>query len=156
MRYRDSEERRRRQERQRHEAEYRRRVEAQRKRRQLAEPEPECENEWIDSEGEFEPERTQIEIEEVIALLQSIEQHRAALAAHAATLSEWLSISDDLSRTWDRFTRMGGISAADFERFLAQRLPRRPVRQKRHLRLISSHELLRKRLITPREPPEAA
>jgi hypothetical protein len=133
MRHGDNESRgRERRERQRHEAEYRRRVEAQRQRRQ----------------SDYEEERTEIWPDEVIGLLRSMEDHRNALTADAATLQSWLETFNDLHETWSEFQRMGGIGADDFDQFLSDgKLQRRRlVRQRRHLRLVSSQQVPRRRL----------
>ena len=80
-----------------------------------------------------------IEYHEVMELLHSIDQHRAALAADAATLRQWLAISPELYAAWRKFIGQGGIKAADFDLSMGGRLPARPVRMLRHLRLIRNN-----------------
>jgi hypothetical protein len=62
------------------------------------------------------PECTEIQYDEVIKLLRSIDSHRDALAANAATIWEWLEFSDELYAAWRAFCAQGGITADDFDR----------------------------------------
>jgi hypothetical protein len=84
------------------------------------------------------PERTQITIEEVQNLLNDMAQHRCALAATAETLADWLAHSDEFAAAWTKFTANGGLTGQDFLDFVNGRLHTRPVRHRRHLRLIAS------------------
>lgn len=80
--------------------------------------------------------RTSIEVGEVIDLLGRIERHREALECEQATLTRWLAGAPELAADWAGFTRMGGVTAEDFARYLDGRLRSRRTRRKRHLRLV--------------------
>ena len=108
-------------------------------------------------------ERTSISIEEVVALLNGIEQHREALAHADAVLSDWLCNSPQFGQAWHDFAAAGGISANDFYAFMDGRFRGRPgVRQLGHLRLIANDAApsIARRAITHQEDdggdPEAA
>ena len=86
------------------------------------------------------PERTQITLQEVEALLNRIARHRQALATDAATLQDWLQHSEDFAAAWKRFTSAGGLTGRDFITLRRQGcLDRAPARTRRHLRLVVDH-----------------
>lgn len=97
-----------------------------------------------------ERQRKHIRASEVAALLEQIEHHRAQLDACNNTLREWLNISTDLTEAWAKFTAQGGIDGDDFLKFMQGKLRHRirPLRQRRHLRLISNQkpERIRRRI----------
>ena len=85
-----------------------------------------------------DPNRTLITVEEVLALLTRIEQHRAQLDADAELLRDWLNGSPQLARAWREFTQAGGISAAEFDQFLHGKFKPRPSGQPhKHLRVLT-------------------
>ena len=77
--------------------------------------------------------------DEVIELLYNIEYHRNAIANVTDKFEYWLGSSKQLRDVWNRFLIGGGISANDFQAFLNGKFRCRPVRQRRHLRLISNN-----------------
>jgi hypothetical protein len=90
--------------------------------------------------NDSEPRRTYVTGAEVVALLERIERHRAALAAEQARFQDWLDGSDELYERWSVFIQAGGVTAHEFERFLNDRPFRhRRTRQRRHLRLVASN-----------------
>jgi hypothetical protein len=97
-----------------------------------------------------EPETTGIRIEEVQDLLDDMESHRRALATDAGVLAGWLRDSEEFAAAWNKFIASGGVTADDFRDFIKGRLRRaRPLRQRRHLRLVASKDkttLIRRRL----------
>jgi integrase len=84
-----------------------------------------------------ETEPRYIQIDEVIALLYSIERHRYALRDDMATLQDWLNGSTEFAEAWRIFTRAGGVTANDFDQFVDGQFYARRIWQKRHLRLIA-------------------
>ena len=82
--------------------------------------------------------RTNITVEEVCALLDSITNHRHALAEHTATLDDWYAHSRDFALAWREFIASGGINAADFVAFMDGEFAPRRTRRRRHLRLVSN------------------
>lgn len=105
-----------------------------------------------------ERKRKHIRAREVAELLDRIGHHRAQLNACRETLREWLDISTDLSEAWAKFTAQGGIDGDDFAAFMKGALKRRPgaLRQRRHLRIISSREPVIRRRIRRRITPNDA
>jgi hypothetical protein len=97
-------------------------------------------------------------------LLRSIDRHRSALAADAATLRYWLWLCPDLDVAWRKFCAQGGITAEDFDRSIMGRLRRRPLhgrdgpaaRVKRHLRLVASNPKPARRQVRPHDGHDAA
>jgi hypothetical protein len=81
---------------------------------------------------------TYIQVSAVIALLRSIEAHRQALCDNEATLHNWLRASSEFTRAWSKFVSAGGVSAADFDKFMDGQFRGRRIRQKKHLRLVAS------------------
>lgn len=92
----------------------------------------------IDHARDEELETTYIQVSAVIALLRSIEGHQQALRDHQETLHQWLRASAEFTRAWDMFVSSGGISAADFDKFMDGRFRARRIRQRKHLRLVAS------------------
>jgi len=74
--------------------------------------------------------------DEVIRILRIIEGLQFALTIHAGRLANWWEQSQQFSEIWEEFTRVGGVTSTDFERFLAGRFRYRRTRQKDQLRLI--------------------
>lgn len=79
-----------------------------------------------------------ISADEVIGLLRNIEQYRQALTRESATLERWLAGSQELQDTWREFQLAGGVSADDFQAFIDGTFRYRRIKQKRHLRLVST------------------
>ena len=78
----------------------------------------------------------------MIALLRSIERHRCAIAADQAIFAMWLDGAPTLAKVWREFNAAGGVTADDFYKFMHGKFNRRRVRQRKHLRLVSSREPL--------------
>jgi hypothetical protein len=72
-----------------------------------------------------------------MAVLRDMEWHRTVLERDAATLRQWITLSDEFAVQWNEFTAQGGINADDFERFLGGQFRGRPVCQRQHLRLVT-------------------
>jgi hypothetical protein len=102
--------------------------------------EEECEA-WEDDEPEDTEDTEQkfITRAEVVLLWENIEHHRAAIACKLAIFENWLDISPALYNDWCEFTEIGGVTAYELRRFLdGQIIRRRPMRQRKHLRLVAS------------------
>jgi hypothetical protein len=85
--------------------------------------------------------RKTIKRREIIQLWESIEHHRAETARLLAIFEGWLDITPELYADWCEFTELGGITAHELRRFLdGQTIRRRPMRKRRHLRLISTNK----------------
>jgi hypothetical protein len=85
-----------------------------------------------------------VDAQEVVDLLRRIEQHRQAITREQATLQDWLRGAPDLAKEWETFTGLGGVTSTELERYFAGQIFRhRPIRQRRHLRLISNKAALR-------------
>ena len=74
---------------------------------------------------------------EVLKLLEHIEHYRHELSIASAILEDWLRGSPELKTEWLKFVSAGGVTAADFDRFLGGTLHPRPTLQKAHLRLLA-------------------
>jgi hypothetical protein len=86
---------------------------------------------------QFDKRRTYVTQEEVIELWHRIEQHRAAIAEELATFDDWLDGAPELAAVWDEFKQLGGVTSTELQRFFAgQTFRHRPIRQRRHLRLV--------------------
>jgi hypothetical protein len=92
----------------------------------------------VDDEDYDDDTRSYVEVDEVIGLLRNIERYRGALARDTATLQRWLDGSSELQELWSKFMRCGGVTADDFRQFIDGRFRDRRIRQRRHLRLVSS------------------
>jgi hypothetical protein len=74
-----------------------------------------------------------------LSILDSIDRCRARLRDEQALLAQALREEPELRRQWQEFTRVGGVTAYDFERFLEGRFRHRRTRQRRHMRLVISN-----------------
>ncbi len=80
-----------------------------------------------------------IDVDDVVSLLRSIEYSQRQLRSAAEILQRYVEDSPDFAKAWREFNDAGGVSAEDFERFLDDRMRYRPVKRKRHLRVISNN-----------------
>ena len=87
-----------------------------------------------------------IEFEAVTRLLKSVVYHQEGLRANAERLKCWLCESEEFAEAWRDFVNSGGISAADFESFMAGKFRCRRVPRKKHLRLVANAKPQRIRL----------
>jgi hypothetical protein len=88
---------------------------------------------------QFDKHRTHVTTEEVVELWCRIEQHRQAIADELAVFDDWLDGAPDLAAVWNEFKELGGVTASELQRFFSgQTFRHRPIRQRRHLRLISN------------------
>jgi len=92
------------------------------------------------------PRRTHITVEEIEQLWTGIEHHRCEIAAAQAIWDDWLDNSPELANEWSKFCAAGGLTAQEFVAFLDGQFKQRSVRQRRHLRLISSRKDTRRPL----------
>jgi hypothetical protein len=85
--------------------------------------------------------REHITRDEVVLLWENIERHRAAIARALATFEGWLDISPELYKDWCEFTEIGGVTAHELRRFLdGQIIRRRPMRSRKHLRMVVNNK----------------
>ena len=100
-----------------------------------------CDDYDIDND---EVEHRRVSVNDFVHLLHLVDYHRQELHAAATRLREWLYRTPKLAQRFHDYTAAGGVSAEDFELFLKNRFCDRHVRQKRHLRLISSNKNIRR------------
>src|SRR5262245_20772443 len=86
---------------------------------------------------EFDLERSYIDQCEVIELWERIEQYQKAIREELAVFDDWLDGSPELAAVWNDFTQLGGLRSSELKRFfMGQTFRHRPIRQRRHLRLV--------------------
>jgi hypothetical protein len=76
---------------------------------------------------------------ELLHLLKQIERHRQEADCELANLQDLLRRSTTAAKVWAEFTDRGGLSAAEFECYLAgKQFRHRRTRRKKHLCLVAS------------------
>src|SRR5262245_90465 len=94
------------------------------------------EDEWLDDEEIFTEDDAKTAF---LSILDSVERCRAQLRDELALLARALQEEPELQRQWQEFTRVGGVTADEFRRFLEGRFRHRRTRQRRHMRLVASN-----------------
>jgi hypothetical protein len=75
--------------------------------------------------------------DELISILTAIDDARQRLDCKSQQLLHLLDRNPDLRKRWLGFVRSGGVTAADFTKYIGGKLRPRITRQRKHLRLIS-------------------
>jgi hypothetical protein len=78
--------------------------------------------------------------EQLLIALRAIEHHRNQLDQATGNLQRLLRIDADMHKLWSKFTLAGGLSSGDLVSFIEGRFRHRRVRQRQHLRLVSSRK----------------
>ena len=111
--------------------------------------------EYDDDEDEGENETPEEELENILYRLDGI---RRQFALEFRLLNSLLNRYPELRQQYESFLRSGGISSADFDRFLEGDMRPRLTPRKGHLRLVSSLPRLvhRLRIRRPSDEPDDA
>jgi hypothetical protein len=89
--------------------------------------------------------------DELSGVLRTLDYHREGMQEQTSYLQTLLQCDSELAVKWKQFTSAGGISAEDWERFLAGNFRSRITRTRRHMRLVSSRS---PRIRLRRSPPD--
>jgi len=95
--------------------------------------------------------------EELSDVLRKLDYQREGMQEQTSYLQTLLQGDPELAVQWKQFTSAGGVSAEDWERFLAGNFRSRITRTRRHMRLVSSRPLrIRLRRRQNDDPPDEA
>jgi len=93
---------------------------------------------------------------ELSDVLRTLDYHREGMQEQTSYLQTLLQCNPELAVRWQQFTSAGGVTAEDWERFLAGDFRSRITRTRRHMRLVSNRPLRIRLRRRQNDDPEGA
>jgi hypothetical protein len=78
-------------------------------------------------------------LDDVTDMLKQNEDCQETISDNLAIFQGWLEMFPKFADKWKRFQSAGGVTARDWKKFCEGTMRHRSMREKKHLRLVSSH-----------------